>query len=63
MDLVAQGTQANKQEQAAAITDSSQLESFPLSALSADDSGPPQVNYGAEQPLAARTPRASSIST
>ena len=62
-DLIAQGTQANQQVQAAAIADSNQLESFPLSALSADDSGPPQVNYGTEQPLTVSTPRASSIST
>ena len=62
-DLVAQGTQANQQVQAAATADSSQLESFPLSTLSADDSSPPQVNYGTEQPLTASTPRASSTST
>ena len=61
-DLVAQGTQANQQVQAAATVDTSQLESLPLSTLSADDSGPPQVNYGTEQPLAASTPRATSIS-
>ena len=58
-DLMAQETQANQQVQAAATADSSQLESFPLSALSADDSGPLQVNYGTEQPLAASTPRAN----
>ena len=63
VDLIAQGTQANQQVQAAATADSSQLESFPLSTLSANDSSPPQVNYGTEQPLAASTPRASSTST
>ena len=63
VDLIAQGTQPNQQVQTAATADSSQLESFPLSALSADDSGPPQVNYGTEQPLAASTPRASSTLT
>ena len=62
-DLVAQGTQANQQVQAAATADSSQLESFALNSLSADDSGPPQVHYGTEQPLTASTPRASSTST
>ena len=61
-DLVAQGTQANQQVQAAATAKSNQLESFPLSALSADDSGPPQVTYGTEQPLTTSTPRATSIS-
>ena len=61
-DLIAQGTQANQQVQAAATADSSQLESFSLSSLAANDSGPPQVNYGTEQPLAVSTPRASSTS-
>ena len=62
-DLIVQGTQANQQVQAAATADSSQLESFALSLLSANDRGPPQVNYGTKQPLAASTPRASSTST
>ena len=59
VDLLAQGTQANQQVQAAATADSSQLESLPLSALSANDSGPLQVNYGTEQPLTASTLRAT----
>ena len=63
VDLVAQETQANQQVQAVATADSSQLESLPLSTLSANDSGPPQVNYGTEQPLAASTPRANSTLT
>ena len=62
-DLIAQGTQANQQVWATATADSSQLESFTLSSLSAGDSGPPQVHYGAEQPLTVSTPRASSTST
>ena len=37
-------------------------ESLPLSALSADDSGPPQVTYGTEQPLTTSTPRTTSTS-
>ena len=63
MDLIAQETQANHQVQTAATADSSQLESFLLSALSADDSGPPHVNYGTEQPLTANTQRANSTLT
>ena len=63
MDLVAQGTPANPQVQAAAMAESEQLESLPLSALSADDSGPPQVTYGSQQPLATSTPRATLTST
>ena len=62
-DLIVQGTQANQQVQAAATADSSQLQSFTLSSLSANDSGSPQVNYGTGQPLAASTPKASSPST
>ena len=58
VDLIAQGTQATQQIQAVATADSSQLESLPLSSLAADDSSPPQVNYGSEQPLTASTPRA-----
>ena len=61
-DLVAQGTQANQQVQAVAMAESHQLESLPLSALSADDSGPLQVTYGTEQPLTASTPRATLTS-
>ena len=62
-DLMAQGTQANQHIQAASTADFSQLESFALSSLSANDSSPTQVNYGTEQPLVASTPRASSPST
>ena len=61
-DLVAQGIQANQQVQAAATAESNQLESLPLSALSADDSSPPQVTYGSEQPLTTSTPRATLTS-
>ena len=56
-DLIAQETQATQQIQAVATADSSQLESLLLSSLAADDSSPPQVNYGTEQPLTASTPR------
>ena len=41
-----------------ATADSSQLESLLLSSLAADDSSPPQVNYGSEHPLTTSTPRA-----
>ena len=62
VDLITQGTQAAQQIQAAATANSSQLESFSLSSLAANDSGPPQVNYGTEQPLAVSTPMATSTS-
>ena len=57
MDLVAQMTPANLQVQAAAMAESQQLESLPLSALSLDDSGLPQVTYDSQQPIATSTPR------
>ena len=52
VDLVAQGTTANPQVHAAATAESKQLESLQLSALSADDSGPPQVIYNNPSPQA-----------
>ena len=61
-DLVAWGTPANPQVQAAAMAESQQLESLPLSALSVDDSSPPQVTYDSQQPIATSTLRATSTS-
>ena len=62
VDLVAELTPANPQMQAAATAESQQLESLPLSALSVDDSIPPQVTYDSQQPIATSTPRATSTS-
>ena len=61
--MVAQETPANLQVQAAATAELKQLESLPLSALSADDSSPPQVTYDSQQPIATSTLRATSTST
>ena len=63
VDLVAKVTPANPQVQVAAMAESQQLESLPLSALSVDDSGPPQVTYDSQQPIATSTPRATSTVT
>ena len=57
-DLVAQVTPANPQVQAA-MAELQQLESLPLSALSVDASGPSQVTYDSQQPIARSTPRAT----
>ena len=62
VDLVAQATPANPQVQAASKAELQQLESLPLSALSVDDSGPPQVTYDSQQPIAS-TPRTVSTLT
>ena len=61
-DLVAQKMPDNSQVQAAAMGESQQLESLPLSALSVDDSGPPQVTYDSQQPRATSTLRATLTS-
>ena len=58
-DLVAQVTPTNPQVQAVATAELQQLESLPLSALSVDDSDPPQVTYDPQQPIATSTPRAA----
>ena len=59
-DLVAKATPAIPQVPAAATAESQNLQSLPLSALSVDDSGPPQVTYEPQQPIATNTPRATS---
>ena len=63
VDLVAKATPANPQVQAAAMAESQHLQSLPLSTLSVDDSGPPQVTYDSQQPIATSTPRATPVET
>ena len=63
VDLVAKATPANPCVQVAAMAESQQLESLPLSALSVDDSRPLQVTYDSQQPIATNTPRATSTVT
>ena len=62
-DLVAKATPANPQLQAITMVESQHLQSLPLSALSVDNSGPPQVTYDSQQPIATSTPRATSAET
>ena len=59
-DLVAKATPAIPQVPAAATAESQNLQSLPLRALLVDDSGPPQVTYEPQQPIATSTPRATS---
>ena len=59
-DIIAKVTPADPQAQAAAMAESQRLHSLPLSALSVDDSRPPQVTYEPQQPIATSTPRATS---
>ena len=59
-DIVAKATPAILQMPVAAKVESQNLQSFLLSALSIDDSRPPQVTYEPQQPIATSTPRATS---
>ena len=59
-DIIAKVTLADPQVQAAAMAESQNLQSLALSALSVDDSRPPQVTYEPQQPIATSTPRATS---
>ena len=59
-DIVAKATPAIPQVPTAAMAESQNLQSLPLSALSIDDSRPPQVTYEPQQPIATSTPRATS---
>ena len=59
-DIVAKMTPVTPQVPATATAESRNLQSLPLSTLSIDDSGPPQVTYEFQQPIATSTPRATS---
>ena len=59
-NIIANVTPADPQVQAAAMAESQNLQSLLLSALSVDDSRPPQVTYEPQQPIATSTPRATS---
>ena len=58
-DIVAKTTPVIPQASAAAMAESQDLRSLSLSALSIDDSRPPQVTYEPQQPIATSTPRAT----
>ena len=61
-DVVTKTTPASPQASAAATVESQNLQNLPLSALSIDDSGPPQVTYEPQQPIATSTPQATDNS-
>ena len=58
-DIIAKVTPTDPQVQAAAMAELQNLQSLPLSTLSVDDSGPSQVTYEPQQPIATSTPRAT----
>ena len=59
-DIVAKATPAILQAPATAMVELQNLQSLPLSVLLVDDSGPLQVTYEPQQPIATSTPRATS---
>ena len=59
-DIVAKATPVIPQVPATATEESQHFQSLLLSALSIDDSRPPQVTYESQQPIATSTPRATS---
>ena len=61
-DIVTKMTPASLQALATAMAESQNLQNLPLSALSIDDSGPPQVTYEPQQPIATSTPQATDNS-
>ena len=58
-DIVTKMTPVSLQASAAATAESQNLQSLTLSALSIDDSGPLQVTYEPQQPIATSTPQAT----
>ena len=55
-DIVAKTTSVTPQASATAMAESHNLQSLQLSTLSMDDSGPLQVTYEPQQPIATSTP-------
>ena len=60
-DIVAKMTPVIPQALAAGTVELQNLYSLLLSALSIDDSGPPQLAYEPQQPIATSTPRATTM--
>ena len=61
-DIVAKTTSVAPQASAAATAELHNLQSLQVSTLSIDDSGPPQVTYEPQQPIATSTPQATDNS-
>ena len=61
-DIVVKTTSVTPQASAAATAELHNLQSLQLSTLSIDDSGPLQVTYESQQPIATSTPRATDNS-
>ena len=62
-DWIKAATLVTQQKQEAAILDTDQLSSMPLSQLTMDDSSPPVVHYGTHVPTATSTPMHTEVHT
>ena len=56
-------TLVTQHKQEAAMADTDQLSSMPLSQIAIDDSGPPIVHYGMHMPIVASTPTGTHVHT
>ena len=62
-DWIKAATLITQQKQEAAIADTDQLSSMPLSQLAMDDSGPPVMHHGMHVPTATSTPTQTEMDT
>ena len=60
-NLIKAATLVTQHKQEAAITETDQLSSMPLSQLAMDDSSPPVVHYGMHVPAATSTPTGTKV--
>ena len=60
-DWIKAATLVTQHKQEAAITETDQFSSMPLSQLAMDDSGPPVVHYGMHVPAATSTPTGTEV--
>ena len=60
-DWIKAATLVTQHKQEAAITETDQLSSMPLSQLAMDDSGPSVVHYGMHMPTVTSTPTGTEV--
>ena len=60
-DWIRAATLVTQHKQDAAMAETDQLSSMPLSQIAMDDSGPPIVHYGTDMPVAASTPTGTDV--
>ena len=60
-DWIKAATSVTQHKQEAAIAETDQLSSMPLSRIAMDDSGPPVVHYGTHMPTVTSTPTGADV--